>query len=100
MSISPLSGWVLSAAGVVASPALWDSLVAGTMPLDVALTRFLIAVPVSWLLLTLVSELAFPRPGAVTPAESTAEDPPGTRDAGPETEPRATDAPAEVDPAA
>lgn len=69
MSMSPVSGWVLSAATVVASPALWDSLVTGTMPLDVALTRFLIAVPVSWLLLSLVSELAFPGPGSVAPAE-------------------------------
>lgn len=63
--MSPLSGWVVSAATVVASPALWSTFVEGTMPLDVALTRFLIALPVSWLLLTLVGELAFPAPGAV-----------------------------------
>lgn len=79
--MSPLSGWVLGATMVVASPALWSTFVDGTMPLDVALTRLLIAFPVSWLLLTLVSELAFPDPAAVQVAgadgttESVAEEP-------------------------
>lgn len=60
--MSPLSGWVLGAATVVASPALWSTFVEGTMPMDVALMRFLIAVPVSWLLISLVAEMAFPAP--------------------------------------
>lgn len=94
MSISPVSGWVLAAATVVASPALWDSLVAGTMPIDVALTRFLIAVPVSWLLLTLVSELAFPGPGSAAPAEVTADVAEAPADAA------SDDVRTEVDPAA
>ena len=50
------------------SPALWSTFVDGTMPLNVSLTRFLIAVPVSWLLLSLVGQLAFPAPGSVKPA--------------------------------
>jgi hypothetical protein len=73
--MSPFSGGVLAAATVVASPALWSTFVDGTMPLNVALTRFLIALPVSWLLLSLVAELAFPAPGSVKP---TAE--PGTEE--------------------
>lgn len=66
--MSPLSGWVLGSATVVASPALWSTFVEGTMPLDVALMRLLIAVPVSWVLISLVAELAFPAPSAKTPA--------------------------------
>ncbi len=65
--MSPLSGGVLTGAAVVASPALWSSLVDGTMPLDVALTRYLIAVVICWALFTLVAELAFPAPGTVKP---------------------------------
>lgn len=73
--MSPLSGWVLSAATVVASPALWSTFVDQSMPLDVALTRFLIALPVSWLLISLVAELAFPAPGSVKPAADDASSP-------------------------
>lgn len=65
--MSPLSGGVLTAAAVVASPALWSSLVDGTMPLDVGLTRYLIAVAICWALFSLVAELAFPAPGSIKP---------------------------------
>lgn len=58
--MSPLSGGVLTAATLVASPALWSSLVEGTMPLDVGLTRYLIAVGICWALLSLVVEFALP----------------------------------------
>ncbi|MET3960954.1 hypothetical protein ABIE44_000888 [Marmoricola sp. OAE513] len=71
--MSPLSGWVLGAATVVASPALWSTFVDGTMPMDVGLTRLLIAFPVSWLLISLVAELAFPAPGAVKPGDTAPE---------------------------
>ena len=67
--MSPLSGTVLLGATVVASPALWSSLVEGTMPLDVGLTRYLIAVVICWGLLSLVTELAFPAPGSVKPVD-------------------------------
>lgn len=73
--MSPLSGWVLGAASVVASPALWSTFIDGTMPLDVGLMRLLIAVGVSWLLISLVAEMAFPSPGA-RPATEPAERPP------------------------
>ncbi|RNL62637.1 hypothetical protein EFK50_12835 [Nocardioides marmoriginsengisoli] len=69
--MSPLSPTVLTGATLVASPALWASLVDRTMPLDVALTRYLIALAVCWVLLSLVAELALPTPsnGPKTPVE-------------------------------
>jgi len=74
--MSPFSGWVLGAATVVASPALWSTFVDGTMPLDVGLMRLLVAVAVSWLLISLVAEMAFPAPGSVKPAGEPAAVPP------------------------
>lgn len=71
--MSPLSGWVLGSATIVASPALYSTFVDGTMPFEVGMVRLLVAVAVSWLLLSLVAELAFPAPGSVKPA--TAADP-------------------------
>ena len=73
--MSPLSGWVLGAATVVASPALWSTFVEGSMPMDVALMRFLVAVPVSWLLISLVAEMAFPAPLAKAPEVAPPPDP-------------------------
>ena len=60
----PLSGGVLAAAAVVSSPALWGGL-EGTMPVDQALTRYLVAVAVCWLVLAVVIDLTFPSSGAV-----------------------------------
>jgi len=65
--MSPLSGSVLIGAAVVASPALKASLVDQTMPLDVGLTRYLVAVVICWVLISVVAELAFPAPGTVKP---------------------------------
>lgn len=65
--MSPTSGVVLAAAAVVSSPALWLALVEGTMPVDVALTRYLLAVVVCWAALSLVTALAWPTP---TPQEA------------------------------
>ncbi|MFL6022063.1 MAG: hypothetical protein ACJ72O_01885 [Marmoricola sp.] len=65
--MSPLSPAVLGGAAVVASPALWSGLVDGTMPLDVALTRYLIAIGICWVVISVVAELAFPAPGSVRP---------------------------------
>lgn len=64
--MSPLSTPVLAAAAVVASPALW-SVVDGTLPLDVALTRYLIALGICWALISVVAEFAFPAPGSGKP---------------------------------
>jgi hypothetical protein len=74
--VSPLSPAVLGGAAIVASPALWAGVVDGTMPLDVALTRYLIAVGICWALISIVAELAFPTPGSVRPAPVKAEHPP------------------------
>lgn len=80
--MSPFSGWVLGAASVVASPALWSTFVDGTMPLDVGLMRLLVAVGVSWLLISLVAEMAFPAPGSVKPVAEKPPPDPESVDAG------------------
>jgi hypothetical protein len=65
MSFSPLSAGVLGAATLVSSPALWLGLVEGSLPLDVALTRYLVAVVLCWAALSLVAAWAFPDPRSV-----------------------------------
>lgn len=60
----PLSGWVFAIAALLTSPALWSSLVEGRMPLEVAITRYLVAVGICWAALSVVVGLAFPPPGA------------------------------------
>jgi len=74
--VSPLSPQVLGGATIVASPALWSSLVDGTMPLDIALTRYLIAVGICWAVISVVVELAFPAPGSVKPVPVAVENAP------------------------
>lgn len=63
--MSPLSSGVLASATLVSSPALWLALVDRTLPLDVALTRYLIAVVLCWAAISLVATWAFPERGAV-----------------------------------
>jgi hypothetical protein len=63
--MSPLSPHVLGAATLVSSPALWLGLVDQTLPLDVALTRYLIALALCWAALSVVAAWAFPDPGSV-----------------------------------
>ena len=65
MSVSPLSTGVLGAATLVSSPALWLGLVDRTLPLDVALTRYLVAVALCWAALSVVATWALPDPGSV-----------------------------------
>lgn len=57
--MSPASGPVLGSAVLVSSPALFSALT-GALPLDVALTRLLIAVGLCWLALTVVAALVLP----------------------------------------
>ena len=61
---SPFSGLVLGTGALLASPALWDGFVEGTLPLQTAIIRLLVAVVVSWigysLLGTLLSQTAEP----------------------------------------
>jgi thiosulfate reductase cytochrome b subunit len=63
----PMSGGVLLVAALLTSPALWSTLVEGTMPLHVGLTRYLLATGVCWVVLSVVSELVWPEvaPAAV-----------------------------------
>jgi hypothetical protein len=58
--VIPLSGGVLFAAALVASPALWLSLVEQTMPIDVALTRFFIVLAIAWVALSILADLTTP----------------------------------------
>lgn len=60
MSLTPWNGGVLAAAAVVASPALWLSLVEGTLPLGDALTRYLLSVVMCWAALNVVAQLVMP----------------------------------------
>jgi len=64
MAVSPVNGIVLGAAAVVVSPTIWF-VVQGTVPLDEALTRYLLLVPVCWAAINLVAEFFFPAPGSV-----------------------------------
>lgn len=79
--MSPFSGMVIGAATLVASPALWLSMVDGSLPLDVALGRFVIALVASWVAISLVVEFALPTPGTAPTSEpeqaSTTVAPPG-----------------------
>jgi hypothetical protein len=56
----PLSGGVLVAAAIVASPALWLSLVKQTMPIDVALTRYFIVLGIAWVALSILADFLTP----------------------------------------
>jgi hypothetical protein len=60
--MSPFSGVVLGAAAVLSSPALWSSLVAGTMPIADGLLRYVVTVVICWLGLGIVSALVGPAP--------------------------------------
>ncbi|MGV3563769.1 MAG: hypothetical protein ACO1ON_10845, partial [Nocardioides sp.] len=52
-----LSPTVLGAAGVCASPALYQTLVTGGVPLEVAMTRYLVALVLCWVAISLVAAL-------------------------------------------
>ncbi|MGN6782694.1 MAG: hypothetical protein ACTHJH_14445 [Marmoricola sp.] len=65
MNLSPFSGVVLGSAAVVASPALYQGFVTGTMPFHVTLVRYLVATLLAWAAISLVAELV--GPGAAAP---------------------------------
>ncbi|MDO9495527.1 MAG: hypothetical protein Q7J48_07480 [Nocardioides sp.] len=77
---------VLAAAGVLASPALWQTAMTGAVPFDVAVTRYLAVVVITWVALSLVGSLVSWGPatdtapaGAAVPAGDG--EPPGPIDA-------------------
>ena len=68
--MSQLSGKILLAAGVVTSPAWWSTLVEQAMPLEVTVTRFLIAVAIAWVAFSLAEEFLWPSPAPRVPVEA------------------------------
>jgi hypothetical protein len=74
----PVSFAVLAVAALLTSPAL-GAAATGDLPVDVALTRYLLAAGACWLLLSVASEWLWPAPA---PASSTSQPPssPGVTD--------------------
>ena len=60
--MSPFSGTVLGGAAVLSAPALWASLVTGTAPMDEGLLRYIVAVVVCWVGLSVVAAMVGPAP--------------------------------------
>jgi hypothetical protein len=68
----PVSFAVLAAAALLTSPAL-GAAATGDLPVDVALTRYLLAAGLCWLVLSVASEWLWPEPApapAATPSPS------------------------------
>jgi hypothetical protein len=76
--VTVLRPLVLVLAALVAAPSLWDALVRGTAPVDAALVRFLVAVPVCALACAgwraLVGAFAAPEGEVVDPPRRRRED--------------------------
>jgi short subunit fatty acids transporter len=74
---------VLGLAAVAASPALYQGFVTGALPLDTTLIRYLVAVVVVWVGLSLMAMLIAPSPSSAVrldppaPVDPTAPDSPG-----------------------
>src|SRR4051794_11642283 len=64
---SPFSGWVLVGGVVIASPALRDALVGGTMPVGTAAVRVVTAMAVVWVGGSLLGGLLRPTAGPARP---------------------------------
>jgi len=75
------SGTVLGLAALVSSPALWRGL-NGELALDIALTRYLVAVGIVWAALSVLAALVGDVP--VPPAEQTPPAPGGDGGSAPE----------------
>jgi hypothetical protein len=70
----PVSGPTLVVAALLTSPALADA-AAGALPLDVALTRYLLVVGLCWVLLTAASEWLWGEPDPVATGEPSSASP-------------------------
>jgi hypothetical protein len=62
--MSPFSMPVLAGAAVLSSPALYRAFVVGSGSVEMALTRYLVAVAICWALLAVVVALVGPAPQA------------------------------------
>jgi hypothetical protein len=69
--MSPFSGPVVGGAAVLSAPALWTSLVMGSTPVADGLLRYLAAVAVVWVGLSLLVGLVGPPPRASAQASGT-----------------------------
>lgn len=79
--MSPCSAPVLGGAALLASSALWQAVVEGTLTLEVALTRYLVAVVVAWVALsTVVTLVGSPVPSQVGGPADGVETPEGASD--------------------
>lgn len=93
----PVSGAALGAAALVTSPAL-AAAATGALPVDVALTRYLLAAGLCWVLLAVAEEWWWPTPGRTTGTGAGTAVETGTLSGaalGPSSEPRAPSAPGE-----
>jgi hypothetical protein len=75
--INLASGTVLGLAALPTSPALYRGFVTGELPVDVALTRYLVAVVAVWLGLSLLAGLVGPSTPAPVAVADEAEAPGG-----------------------
>lgn len=69
-----LSPFVLGAAGVCASPALYAALTGG-MPMEVAMSRYLVALGICWVALSFVAALIGEPPAPARQQAERGEDP-------------------------
>ncbi|MDR7252819.1 hypothetical protein J2X46_001804 [Nocardioides sp. BE266] len=74
--MKPVSGVMLAVAALLTSPAL-AAAAEGTMPLDVALARYLVVAGICWVLLTLASEWLWSEPAAAPVTTDTPDTPAG-----------------------
>lgn len=72
----PISGSVLLVAAVLCSPALYSTLVTGSMPLEIGLTRYLLVTGVCWVALSVAASVVWPTRVPVLVEERDGEEPP------------------------
>lgn len=68
-----LSPTVLGAAGICASPALYQAVVTGNVPMEVAATRYLVALVLCWLAISVVAAMIGEPPPAAASHEQDGE---------------------------
>lgn len=72
----PISGGVLLVAALLCSPALYSTLVTGSMPLDIGLTRYLLVTGACWVALSVAASVVWPARTTVMVEEQDGEEPP------------------------